>query len=266
MSEALEALITAVLASGKYAQLAPDFVRAVATDQLRRHPKHKDALKATKNKLHQVAAAYFDGKFAYGRWLAQLAETPPVERRAACRAIMAQHASTRERLPILDDLFAALTAKLPPIRSVLDIACGLNPLCALWLPDLVRYDAYDLYRDLADFLNGFFGVIGVQGAAYAQDVLSNPPSQHADLALLMKALPCLAQFDAQAAEGLLDSLRADHLVVTFPAHSLGGRAKGMVENYSARFEALIAVRGWQAERLIFASEVVFIVTPRPAAA
>lgn len=266
MSEALETLITAVLASGKYAQLAPDFVRAVATDQLRRYPKHKDALKATKNKLHQVAAAYFDGKFAYTRWLAQLAQTPPAERRAACRAIMAQHASTRERLPILDDLFAALIAKLPPIRSVLDIACGLNPLCVLWLPDLVRYDAYDLYYDLADFLNGFFGVIGVQGAAHAQDVLGNPPTQHADLALLMKALPCLAQLNAQAAEGLLDSLQAAHLVVTFPARSLSGRAKGMVENYSARFEALIAVRGWQAERLIFASEVVFIVTPRPAAA
>ncbi|MCE7946617.1 MAG: 16S rRNA methyltransferase [Chloroflexi bacterium CFX4] len=260
MSEALEALIAAVLASGKYAQLAPDFVRAVAIDQLRRHPKHKDALKATKNKLHQVAAAYFDGKFAYGRWLAELAEMPPAERRAACRAIMGQHASTRERLPILDELFALLTAKLPPIRNVLDIACGLNPLCALWLPDLVRYDAYDLYHDLADFLNGFFRLIGVQGTAYAQDVLGNPPTQYADLALLMKALPCLAQFDGAAAERLLDSLNADHLVVTFPAHSLGGRAKGMVENYSARFEALMAVRGWQTERLLFASEVAFIVT------
>ncbi len=260
MSEALEALITTVLTSGKYAQLAPDFVRAVATDQLRRHPKHKDALKATKNKLHQVAAAYFDGKFAYGRWLAQLAETPSPERRAACRAIMAQHASTRERLPILDDLFAALTARLPPIRSVLDIACGLNPLCALWLPDLVRYDAYDLYQDLAAFLNGFFRLIGVQGTAHAHDVLSNPPMQHADLALLMKALPCLAQFDGAATERLLERLNADHLVVTFPARSLGGRAKGMVENYSARFESLMAGRGWQTERLLFASEVVFMVT------
>jgi 16S rRNA (guanine(1405)-N(7))-methyltransferase len=258
MSEALEELVADVLATSKYAHIAPDFVRKVAAEQLRRYPKPKEALKATKNKLHQVAAAYFD-KVAYQAWLTQLANAPADGRRALCRAIMAHHASTRERLAILDELYAAIIAKLPPIRSVLDLACGLNPLSALWLPDLTHYYAYDIYCDLADFLNGFFRLIGVQGGAYAQDVLSNPPAQRADLALLMKALPCLAQFDAMASERLLDQLQAAYLVVTFPSRSLGGRAKGMVENYSARFEALIAARHWRAERLLMASEVVFIV-------
>ncbi|MDW8299941.1 MAG: 16S rRNA methyltransferase, partial [Anaerolineae bacterium] len=222
MSELLESLVASVLASDKYAHITPDFVRAVAAEQLRRHAKPKDALKATKNKLHQVAAAYFDGKVTYTAWLRQLAQASAEERRAVCRAIMANHASTRERLPVLDNLYATLTAKLPPIRSVVDVACGLSPLAALWLPDLTHYYAYDVYHDLADFLNSFFQLIGVQGGAYVQDVLSNPPSQSADVAFVMKALPCLAQLDAAAAESLLDRLDAEHLIVTFPARSLSG--------------------------------------------
>ena len=54
--------------------------------------------------------------------------------------------------------------------------------------------------------------------------------------------------------------RARYLAVSFPAKSLGGRSKGMVENYSARFEELIAGRGWQVlGELEFSTELVFVV-------
>jgi 16S rRNA (guanine(1405)-N(7))-methyltransferase len=62
---------------------------------------------------------------------------------------------------------------------------------------------------------------------------------------------------------LLDGLNARYLAVSFPAKSLGGRGKGMVENYSARFDELIAGRGWGVlGKLEFSSELVFVVDCR----
>ena len=230
--------------------------------ELARRPSLKVAIKETKNTLHQVGGAYLDGPTPYSRWLDALRAADDAEaRREACRSIMAHHASTRERLPDLDALYAGVFAALPPIRSVIDIACGLNPLALPWmrLEPGATYHAYDIYTDMMDFIDSALPLLGVTGAARARDVTADPPAELADLALVLKTLPCLEQTTKDAGASLLDALNARHLVVSFPARSLGGRGKGMVSHYGGRFEALLAARGWPWERLLFDSELVYIV-------
>ncbi|HEY7976517.1 MAG TPA: hypothetical protein VID72_14305, partial [Ktedonobacterales bacterium] len=193
-------------------------------------------------------------------------------RQAALRRVMARHASTRERLPILDQFYAQTLASVGPIRSVLDIACGLNPLALGWAPlaDAVEYDAYDVYGDLMAFLDGYFaleasyGRAGLRGRAEMRDVIAAPPERHADLALLLKAIPCLEQVEKTAGERLLRAIHADHLLVSFPVHSLGGRNKGMIERYEAHFHDLLAQAGIGAgasvTRFEFATELAFLVS------
>jgi 16S rRNA (guanine(1405)-N(7))-methyltransferase len=53
-----------------------------------------------------------------------------------------------------------------------------------------------------------------------------------DVVLLLKTLPCLEQQEKGASLRLLQSLRTRFVVVSFPRGSLGGRDKGMHENYS----------------------------------
>ena len=67
---------------------------------------------------------------------------------------MSLHASTRERLPILDGFYSTVLAALPAPRRVLDIACGLNPLASSWMPLApdVTYTAYDIYSDMMQFI------------------------------------------------------------------------------------------------------------------
>ncbi|MCA9969864.1 MAG: hypothetical protein KC425_06595, partial [Anaerolineales bacterium] len=132
----LDELVTAVLASSKYRDLAPELVRRIGARELAARRSFKEAVKATKNKLHQVGGAYFETRIDYGRAAARLRQAAGDEAawRAACRELMRLHASTRERLPILDGFYGALLADVPPARSVLDIACGLNPLTWPWLP------------------------------------------------------------------------------------------------------------------------------------
>ncbi len=263
----LDALVATVLGSSKYRAVSPDLVRAVGARELAARPNLKAAIKATKNTLHQAGGAFTDAPIDYGRALAELrvaVNSGDAALRAAGRAVMARHTSTRERLPILDEFYATTLANLPPPGRVLDVACGLNPLAWPWLPlpPATELIAYDIYADQIAFLNDFFALAGVQGRAEVRDVVGRPPNEPADLALILKTLPCLEAIDRRAPERLLDAIAAPWLLVSFPAQSLGGRRKGMAAHYEAQFRRLLDARGWPAERFVFATELAFLVDKR----
>jgi 16S rRNA (guanine(1405)-N(7))-methyltransferase len=265
VDEQVDDLVAAVLSTSKYRHISPDFVRAVGTRELAKRPNLKAAIKATKNTLHQAGGAFLDTPIDYSRALDRLreaAEDPASDAlRDACRAIMAGHTSTRERLPILDTFFVETLATIAPPGRVLDIACGLNPLTRPWmpLPDTTEYVAYDIYIDQIAFLNEYFALAGIPGRAEARDVIGRPPDEPAGLALVLKTLPCLEAVDKNAPARLLDAIRAPLLLVSFPAQTLGGRRKGMSTHYETRFRRLLDERGWPAERYEFATELAFLV-------
>lgn len=270
MSDSINELLTAVTQSPKYRTIAPDLIRRIGTAELAKRGSLKEAVKGTKNKLHQVGGAYWDTAVDYPKALTRLQNAADEEsRRQTCRDLMRRHTSTRERLPILDEFYATVLAGLPPIHSVVDVACGLNPLAIPWMPlaaDVV-YHAYDIYGDMLVFLQAYFGLVGVNGRIHHQDILSQPPAEPADLALILKTLPCLEQAEKGAAARLLQTIQARHLLISYPAQSLGGRGKGMVENYEAQFWGLVndqpaaaADRDWHITRFEFATELAFLAT------
>ena len=104
-----------------------------------------------------------------------------------------------------------------------------------------------------------FPLLGVEGSALALDVTREIPSQHYDLALIVKAIPCLEQVEKGAGSSLLKTVKADHVLVSYPARSLGGVAKGMRENYAAQFDDLAAGQGWTIQRFDFANELAFLI-------
>jgi 16S rRNA (guanine(1405)-N(7))-methyltransferase len=127
------------------------------------------------------------------------------------------------------------------------------------LPPEARYYACDIYSDLVLFVGEFMGLLPVVGQAGLCDAAAEPPTREVDLALVLKTIPCLEQIDKQAGERLLDGLQAKYILVSFPSKSLGGRSKGMVENYEARFNQLTAGRGWHIRRFEFETELVFLI-------
>ncbi len=276
-------LVVSVRASSKYAAISEDMIRSIGLRELAARRNLKEAIKATKNKLHQVAGAYLDARLPYDQWLALLEAAatidegrPMIDAEAlansvlstqssalaqTCLTIMRNHASTRERLPMLETFYVTMLASLEPVRSVLDLACGLNPLALPWMPlapDAVYY-ACDIYADMIAFLNGFFAQAGIHGQARICDLTTSAPDEQVDLALVLKALPPLEQQAKHAGRDLLRALNARHIIVSFPAYSLGGRSKGMTENYEQRFRALADDEGWAIERFIFPTELAFLV-------
>jgi 16S rRNA (guanine(1405)-N(7))-methyltransferase len=263
-SQQIDRLIEAVLASSKYKRIDVDFIKHIGMQELARHRNLKGAIKSTKNKLHQIGGAYQTSTPRYSVWLDELkfAKRSGNEEHfhETCKWIMQYHASTRERLPFLEQFYSTIFANLPPINSVIDIACGLHPLAIPWmlLSESVQYFAYDIYEDMIGFLNESFALMPIQGSAKVSDVLHSCPTQKVDIAFILKAIPCLEQVDKSVGLRLLETINADHLVVSFPAHSLGGKNKGMTANYESRFYKQVAHKPWSIQRFEFPGELVFL--------
>ena len=65
-------LIASVRSSSKYAAISEAMIRSIGLRELAVRRNLKEAIKATKNKLHQVAGAYLDARLPYDEWLALL--------------------------------------------------------------------------------------------------------------------------------------------------------------------------------------------------
>src|SRR5215471_2668434 len=102
-SQQIDRLIEAVHASSKYKSIDVDFIRRIGVQELSRHRNLKEAIKATKNKLHQVGGAYQTSAPRYSVWLNELKFAKRSGNEAyfldRCKWIMQYHSSTRERLP-----------------------------------------------------------------------------------------------------------------------------------------------------------------------
>jgi 16S rRNA (guanine(1405)-N(7))-methyltransferase len=266
--EELADLVAAVQRSAKYRNVCEQVIWGIGARQLAKGQGLREAIKATKGKLHQVGAAYLAGRLPYRKWLKELemaSEAGMPQVRTVCREAMTHHASTRERLPILERFFAEALGPLEPVDSVLDVACGLNPLAIPWMPvgPEVRYYGCDMYSDMAEFLNAALPLLGVQGHIEACDVTQSLPAVEADVALILKSLPCIEQLAPSSSARLLHEITCDVLLVSYPAHSLGGRAKGMPRNYEQQFWDMVQGEGWAVQRLAFETELAFVVRKNP---
>lgn len=260
----LDEVVSMVQNNARYRLISPSLVRKVAIQELSKGRSIKEAVKETRNKLHQVGGAYLEARPDYTRLLRQLEGSPRAldALRPFCLNSMQAHASTRERLPYLEDFYAPLRQQLGEVGSILDLACGLNPLALPWMPLAAggEYTACDIYSDMVEFLNSFFQHAGICGKASVCDLTAELPGQTVELVLLLKSLPCLEQLDKSIGERLLNGLKADHILVSYPARSLSGRGKGMPQNYSDHFERLRAGKDWKVTRWQIKTEILFLIS------
>ncbi len=259
---AVDEVVAAVRQGAKYASVDAGLIAALARQELAKGRRPKDAVKEVKSRLHQSVAAYHAGRPDVAAWRNLLeGATDDESIRAACREVMAVHHSTRERLPSLDTFYATVLGDLPGVTTLLDLGCGLNPLALPWmgLTATATYLACDVDHAQMAFLGWWLDFQRQPGRAFVCNLLDGVPPAigPVDVALLLKIVPCLEQQDRRLAERLLDELAARVLVISFPAQSLGGRRKGMVDTYTRRMDELLAGRPWRIDRFDFPSEVVF---------
>jgi 16S rRNA (guanine(1405)-N(7))-methyltransferase len=261
----LDSLVDKVSQGERYCTIDRELIRAIGQRELRDRRTLREAIKATRSKLHQVGGAYLQGVPDYQRWVGQLVELP-IERddpelKSFCLKAMRSHSSTRERLTILEHFYASIFKDLPAIHSVLDLACGLNPLALPWMPltGSDRYLACDIFGDMVAFLGSFFAHLHQDGRAWSCDLSQGLPEESVDLVLLLKSIPCLEQLDRGLPLRLLEGVNGKNVVTSFPVTSLGGAGKGMRSHYESHFMELVSGKKWKIKRYEFSSELAFLV-------
>jgi 16S rRNA (guanine(1405)-N(7))-methyltransferase len=263
--EQLDELIKLVTASDKYASISHDLIREIGAKELLKRRNLKEAAKETRNKLHQVGSAFQEKPIPYSSWLDELSTLPTdLQNETVTTTLkrqMSMHASTAERISILPRFFNEALSAIAPVTSILDLACGLNPLCLPWMPAAVdvEYTACDIYADMTGYLNNWFAHFMINGKASVIDLTQIVPTAPAQVALLLKTIPCLDQVDKNAAKCLLKELNTKFILASFPAHSLGGKSKGMLQNYETRFNQLTEGESWKITKMEFTGELAFLI-------
>jgi len=224
--------------SKKYKYLCDDTLYRISDWALQRF-EGKKAIKAAKKKLHQAYGAYFEA-FQPGKIQKLLNKISSRSNRESLEAIaleiMESHASTSERILFMKQFYLDLFKRIEKPKKILDLACGLNPFAVLWM-DLgpnAGYYAYDIDTRMIDQVNIFFCYLNRSYKAECLDILVSIPAIEADVVFLLKTLPCFEQQEKGVSEKIIASLKAKHIVISFPSKTLTGKAKGM-ENYYHSF-------------------------------
>lgn len=261
-----KSVVEAVRTSRKYRDIDPGLVYSLAVAELAKGIPESEVEERVRSKLHQVGGAFFVGEPKFGKALDRLREAAADNNaatwRQVCADIMRKHASTAERLSILPEFYSKILSKVDgPIRSVVDLACGFNPLSWLWmgLAADVEYHCCDIYAGEVEFLNEYFRIADINGRAEVCDLSKAIPQRKVDLAFALKTIPTLEQIDKDAGARLLAEIPARYVVLSWPVRTLSGKNIGMSTNYAQRFEDLMRPHGWGSERFEFANELVFLV-------
>ncbi len=222
-----------VSVSAKYKDICPDTVSRLYAEELSKRKNAREAEKALKTALHQITGAFMTSdELKRARKLLASEDAD-----AALFETLRLHASTRERLDHIDAFYDALLSPIAP-KTLLDLACGLNPLYLGHRSYAVR--GLDISGGCVHLINDWAQRHGWDVSAQCRDLLCAPALPETDAALMMKLLPVLEQQKKGAAMDLLLSIPAPVLIVTFPLKTLGGRSVGMEKHYSDWFEASAA--------------------------
>ena len=226
-------LLDKLLTNKKYKYVCPDTVKRVLSECEGKYKKAKDIEKAAREKLHGITSAFMT-ETEYKRALS-LCETEHTEENMA--HLLSCHASTRERLPLaaMDELYTRIFDITGIPDTLLDLACGMNPVYLAYRYPEMRIRCEDISGQCINVIQKFSEIT----EAATGDLLINVPEEEYNVALLFKVLPLLDRQESGAADRVLNAIQAKYIVCSFPTRTLGGRNVGMEDNYSAWMEAHI---------------------------
>ncbi|GAP22581.1 hypothetical protein [Leptolinea tardivitalis] len=223
-------LAQSILTSRKYKalNLPPETVIDLIRHALDHGLKPVQAVDDAREKLHIIVAPYL-GDPDYPQTIKELelmgTFTNADSLRTFSLKMLESHASTRERIPLLDHFYHQIFSVTGVPHSLLDLACAMHPFAYPWMdfPSDSLYQAYDLHQPRVNLINQYFHAARVNGQAFYGDILLNPPHQQADVAFFFKEAHRFEQRQKGCNRAFWQALNVHWLVVSLPATNLTGR-------------------------------------------
>lgn len=267
----IEKLVQAVQSSRKYRELElpEEMLRNLIAVNLP-NSKNLAELKTNFRKaLHNVIAPYLE-EIDYPKEIQAIQADSsnllkPDDLKAYCLKMMAKHASTSERIPHIDAFFNTIFENIGTPRSILDLACALDPLCLPWikLAPGASFKAYDLNGPRIRYLQAFFDLANPNYQAIQQDILLNPPAEKADCAFFFKEAHRFEKRQPGSTRILLEGINVTTVVLSLPAMDLKGHHS--LENiHRSLVEKALEGTTWQQEVRLVGNELLFFIHKEPA--
>ena len=262
----LDALIQAVEVSRKYRDLQiPHTTLYDILDYESQHSNSRKELEANFRKsLHNIIAPYLEdiNYLAETEGLNILRDQDPSQEdlKSWCADKMRRHASSRERLPFLETFYEKILSKIGTPKSILDLACALDPLGLPWmnLPPSTNFAAFDIHQPRLAFLGTFFKCFYPEARAIHQDILTEIPDQAADCAFFFKEAHRLEKRRPGSNRELFEGLNVKWLVVSLPSRDLAGHHS--LETYhTSLIEKSIEGQPWRLTIDIAGNELIFFI-------
>ena len=262
--EQVQALAMRLLAAKKYRAL--ELPAETITDLLEANRVHAKNLaeleKVARQKLHNIVAPYLEAVDypAAAQALHALAPGDEAGLRQFSQGMLQHHASTRERLPILEAFYAAIFGVTGVPGSLLDLACGFGPFALPWmhLPPATSYHAYDLHQPRVNLLNDYLEKLGRPRLAEKRDILVNPSAQRADVAFFFKEAHRFEQRQHGCNRSFWEALNVKYLVVSLPTANLSG-SHSMLEGQRILVQRNIGTYPWKVQEIVLESEIIFCI-------
>lgn len=261
----LNRLVREIHDSRKYRDLAipHETLKDLLEQELGKGRSNSAALQAVREKLHNIVAPYLGGPdyAAASEKLNSASQRGGIEfLKPICREIMESHASTHERVPVLDQFYGKLWAVTGTPGSVLDLACGLHPFGLPWmgLPQTTRYFAYDLHAPRIELINHFFSLADYEAQGFVQDILVTPPTAHADVGIFFKEAHRFEQRKKGCNRPFFEALNVRWLLVSLPAVDLSGH-HAMVDRQRKLMGSILKGSSWPVEEILIENELIFCI-------
>jgi 16S rRNA (guanine(1405)-N(7))-methyltransferase len=262
----IQRMVENIQRSRKYRGLGlnPETTRDLILQEAQNHTSQKSLRKTVRRKLHNIVAQYL-GEPDYESLTAELSTTEGTaldsqEIRNFCLKVLAQHASTAERIPLLEEYYRRIFSITGKPEVLLDLACGLHPLAFPWmgLPISTQFYVYDIIQPRINFINAFFKKIGLAPLAINQDILVQPPQTRADLCLFLKEAHRFEKRAAGCNQSFWDRLNTKWLAVSLPTQNLAG-THSLIDQHRELVQANLPKAHQGLHELIFPNEIVFLI-------
>jgi len=251
-----------ILRSKKYSAVDKEVIERLSAEIIPKYKKQKDVIKTVKKELHIINESFFtDECHAKANTIINTYSGDNIENdREVSKELMALHASTKERLEQIDEIYGFLSGYISADDNITDIGCGFNPFALPFLSHKPKnYAAYDICNMTIQVLNNYFRTANPAYTAQINDAATKTPAINTDVLFIFKLFPLLERQKKGRAFEILNSMDYNNAVISFPLKSASGKEKGMEAFYSAAFEKNIPPALTIKEKAIFKNEMFYVV-------
>ena len=278
--ESLKDLILGVKAKKELRNLDDVFVKKKIEDFFKVHPEVKEKyenknsfkefirskeysflMKTIRGELREIYGVFvLDKKDERIDLLLKLEKNPKIEN---YNKMLKLHKSTKERLPYYEEIYKKIFDITGKPKSILDLACGLNPLAYNYLNYKPKYIATELAGDDCLFLEEYFKRLKIDGMSFSFDLLGkNAVSMlkklKADVCFMFKTLDSLETIERNISEKLIKAVNCKWLIISFPTVSIGGK-KSIKQERRGWLEKMLERLKLKYEKFSAPNEVFYVV-------